>query len=165
MINQSILPELKQESASTRKMLSSVPLEQKDWKPHEKSMALGRLANHVADILNWIPFVLQSEEFNLQHNARQRFNADSKEQLLQGYDQIVQSATESLQKASDEDLLKPWTMRNGEKVIFTLPRMAAVRTIAMNHLLHHRGQLSVYLRLLNVKVPGMYGPSADEAMP
>ncbi|RYY96471.1 MAG: damage-inducible protein DinB [Chitinophagaceae bacterium] len=163
MLNQSLLPELKHEAASTRKMLERVPYDKWDWKPHEKSMSLGALATHVADLVNWTAFTLGTEEINW---AEFKYNppvASSTAELLSILDKNTQASVEALSAATDEQLMANWTMRAGDQVYFTLPRIAVLRTYAFNHLVHHRGQLSVYLRLLGVPVPGMYGPTADEA--
>jgi len=164
MLNQSLLPEFKQEMAQTRKMLERVPFEQVDWRPHPKSMKLGRLAAHVAETPLWASIILGGNEVNFATYNYTPLAAASNEDLLQHFDANVSEVTKALEEATDEQLMQPWSLRNGEHVYFTIPRIAAIRTLAMNHLLHHRGQLSVFLRLLDVPVPGMYGPSADEAM-
>ncbi|RYZ23235.1 MAG: hypothetical protein EOO16_05765 [Chitinophagaceae bacterium] len=164
MINQSLLPELKHEAASTRKMLERIPFDKWSWKPHEKSMSLGDLATHVADLLNWTAFTIGTEEINW---AEFKYNpqvAGSTEELVAIAQKNADASLAAMEAAQDAQLMQPWTMRNGEQVFFTMPRVAVIRTFAMNHLVHHRGQLSVYLRLLGVPVPGMYGPTADESM-
>ncbi|TCJ19265.1 hypothetical protein EPD60_02275 [Flaviaesturariibacter flavus] len=163
MINQSLLPELKHEAASTRKMLERVPFDKWSWKPHEKSMSLGDLATHVADLVNWTAFTIGTDEINW---AEFKYNPpvpNSTEDLVAIAQKNEDASIAAMEAASDAQLMQPWTMRNGEAVFFTMPRVAVIRTFAMNHLVHHRGQLSVYLRLLGVPVPGMYGPTADES--
>lgn len=165
MLNQSLLPEFKQESASTKKMLEKVPEDKFDWMPHNKSMSLGKLAAHVANIPNWMILVLTTDEFDFATAGYKEDSAKTQQELVAVFDNNYRQALQNLEHASDETLRGSWTFRSGDHVIFTLPRIAAIRTLAMNHLLHHRGQLSVYLRLLDVPVPGMYGPSADEIWP
>jgi uncharacterized damage-inducible protein DinB len=163
-MNTPFLMEFKHETAKTRKMLERVPFENPTWKPHEKSTPLVNLANHITRVISWTDRVLGREEFDMA--APNAFPAvvlpkDNKE-LLDSFDKNVATATKALENASDEALMKPWTFRAGDKVIFTMPRATVLREMAFNHQVHHRGQLSVYLRELNVPVPGMYGPSADE---
>lgn len=162
MLNQPILSELQHEAAQTKKMLEKVPYDHFDWNPHQKSMNLGRLAAHVAELPGWITMIVTTGELDFSTFDYKPYKAKSTEDLAQFFNQNVQQALEALQGTSDETLLAPWTLRNGEHIIFTLPRIAAIRSMAMNHLIHHRGQLSVFLRLLDIPIPGMYGPSADE---
>lgn len=162
MMNQILIPELKHEAASTRKMLERVPAESWDWKPHEKSMALGRLASHVATIPAWMTITLTTGELDFAKGDYKPPVATSTENLLEIFDESYQTALQHLETASDETLRGNWSLLNGGHHLFTMPRMAALRSFVMNHLIHHRGQLSVYLRLLGIPVPGMYGPSADD---
>jgi uncharacterized damage-inducible protein DinB len=162
MLNQPIISELKQEGAQTKKILERVPFDQCQWKPHEKSMTLGRLATHITELPKWITRCINSEELDLTSGALKANVLNSKEELLQELDNNLKEAILLLETASDEKLMEKWTFRNGEHVIFSMPRIAVIRTVAINHLIHHRGQLSVFLRLLDVPVPGMYGPSRDE---
>lgn len=161
-LNQQLIAELQMEAASTRKLLSCIPEGKNDWKPHEKSMSLGRMAAHVAELHNWITVTMTTTELNLQTREYKPFMPDTNAELLAFMDEKVAAAVEALQNASTEEFTKPWTFRNGEHIIFTMPKAAVVRSFALNHLIHHRGQLSVYLRLLDVAIPGMYGPSADD---
>lgn len=161
-MKQAIMNELKHEGAQTKRLLERAPFDQFGWKPHERSMSLGRLAVHVAEIPKWSSRILTSEEFDFTKENYKSGEVFSTEELVQLSENNIQQALADLNSIKDEDLMTPWTFRRGEHVIFTLPRAAAMRTLAMNHLLHHRGQLSVYLRLLNIPIPGMYGPSADE---
>lgn len=163
-LKDALIAELKQESSSTKKMLEKVPLDKKDWKPHEKSMTLGRLATHVADTTHWASDIIHIDDFDFMKDYRTRPNANSQEELLATFQANLDKAIADLGAMTDEDFNRPWTVRRGEQVMFTLPKKVAIRGWAFNHLVHHRGQLSVYLRLLNVPVPGMYGPSADEQM-
>lgn len=161
-INQTFIAELKHESASTRKMIERVPTEKNTWKPHEKSMVLGRLASHVAEIPGWITMIMKTDELDLAAAGMVPHVAENNEELLGIFDNNLNGAVESLSNAAPEDFEKIWTLRRGEHVIYAMPKGMFLRSIAYSHLYHHRGQLSVYLRLLDVPVPGMYGPSADE---
>jgi uncharacterized damage-inducible protein DinB len=143
-------------------MLERVPLDQKDWKPHEKSMTVGRLATHVAETPHWITDIAKADEFNFATAKFANHTAASTEELLQIFQTNLDNAINSLSNMADEDFQKHWVVKAGEKVMFDTPKKVALRGWAYSHLIHHRGQLSVYLRLLNVAVPGMYGPSADE---
>ena len=162
MLKQAMTNEIKHEGAQTKKLLERTPYEQFDWKPHERSMKLGTLAVHIAEIPKWSSRILTSTEFDFTKANYKAAEVNSTAELVQLSENNIQRAVEDFNSLSEEDLITPWTFRRGEHIIFTLPRAAAMRTLAMNHLLHHRGQLSVYLRLLNIPIPGMYGPSADE---
>lgn len=162
MLSQSIIPELKDEFGRTRKMLQRIPFDQFGWKPHDKSMTLGRLSTHVAELAGWIPTIVKQPNLDLMTMKREPSQAQSTEDIVAVMDKKLAEAIEALSTATDEDLMTPWSLTRGEHVVFTLPRIAVIRTMSLNHVIHHRGQLSVYLRLLNVAVPGMYGPSADE---
>jgi uncharacterized damage-inducible protein DinB len=164
MLNKSIIAEFIHEASQTKRMLEKVPFDQPDWKPHSRSMKLVHLASHVAHIPKWISVILSSPEFDFTKENLKRDDAKDQGELMQFYQESYDKAIESLSAAGDECLMEKWTFRAGERIIFSLPRVAAIRTLALNHLIHHRGQLSVYLRLLDVPVPGMYGPSADEAI-
>jgi uncharacterized damage-inducible protein DinB len=162
MLNQSLIAEIKQEGAQTRRMLEAVPFDNPGWKPHEKSMTIARLATHIAEIPAWTSMIATLPEFDITSVPLKRHQCSSREELLELHDKNIEQALSDLQRSDDAALMTPWAFKRGEQVIFQLPRIAAIRTLGMNHLLHHRGQLSVYLRLLNTKVPGMYGPSADD---
>lgn len=161
-----ITAEFDQETATTRKLLERTPAAAADWKPHEKSMTLGRLATHLAEIPSWGGPMLQRSELDIHpvdgSPAYVSPAFESTEALLALFDQNVREARATLTAMSDADYAGPWTMLMGGKPVFTIPRVAVVRTWVMNHLIHHRGQYSVYLRLQGVPVPGIYGPSADE---
>ncbi len=161
-INAALLAELKQESGNTRKMIERVPSDKLEWQPHEKSMTIGRLATHIADIPVWFSRILNADEFDF---ATAVFNRDVKEDteaILQLFDERLKSGINLLESASDETLNATFTIRRGNQIFFQLPRKVTLRNFSYNHVYHHRGQLSVYLRLLDIPVPGMYGPSADE---
>ena len=163
-LGKTFLAEVLQEAASTRKLLAVVPFEQADFKPHEKSMSLKRLATHVTEITGWWKECLINDVLDFSVGDFKPKELTSTEELLAMHDDLVAKATVILNEVADEEFAKPWTMRNGEMVYFTMPKVAVVRTWCLNHLFHHRGQLTVYLRLLNVPLPGMYGPTADDAM-
>lgn len=157
-----LLAELKNESVNTRKMLERVPSEKMHWRGHDKSMTIGRLAAHIAEIPEWISRVLDADDFDFASAQFVPTVKETTEELLQLFDEKLAGAYASLEKASDESLNNTWTVRRGEQVFYQLPKKVGLRNFAFNHLYHHRGQLSVYLRLLDIPVPGMYGPSADE---
>jgi uncharacterized damage-inducible protein DinB len=161
-LKDSLITELKNEAASTKKMLERVPIEKASWKPHEKSMTLGRLATHVADIPHWISDIIQIDDYDFGARGFSSHVASSHEELMNIYQERLEKAIADLQTMDDESFNKKWIVRRGDQVIFSIPKKAAIRSWGLNHFVHHRGQLSVYLRLLDVPVPGMYGPSADE---
>ena len=161
-LNTALLAELKHEAINTRKILERVPTDKLSWRPHAKSMTIGRLATHLAEIPIWINRTINENEFDF---ATANLSFESKEStgaILQLFDETLANATSLLETVSDENLNEKWTLRRGDHVYFSLPRKVNIRNFAFNHGYHHRGQLSVYLRLLDISVPGMYGPSADE---
>jgi uncharacterized damage-inducible protein DinB len=158
---QMILPEFDQEMASTRKMLERVPDGRFEYQPHEKSMTLGRLAAHVAQIPSYATGTLSVERMDFTGEEKP-FAPVTRQELLEAFDKYVAEARGMLAAASDEELAKIWTLTFKGQQIFSMPRAAVLRTMVMSHLIHHRAQLGVYLRLCNVEIPGMYGPSADE---
>lgn len=162
MLNQILIPEFQHEIASTKRMLARVPSGQFSFQPHSKSNSLGRLAVHVANIPTWMTVILTTDGFDYGKDRFTEEPANSTDALLDVFGACAQTALQALQTAFDEALQGKWVFGSGEHVIFSQPRIGAIRTLALSHLIHHRGQLSVYLRLLNVPVPGMYGPSADE---
>ena len=156
------IAELKHESSLTKKMLERVPLEKAGWKPHEKSMTLGRLATHIAENFRWISDIKNIDDFDFAANPFKSHTAASQEELINIFQTNLDSAINDLSQMEDEDFNKTWTVRAGEKIMYNMPKKVAIRGWAFSHHIHHRGQLSVYLRLLDIAVPGMYGPSADE---
>jgi uncharacterized damage-inducible protein DinB len=156
-----LLPEFDQEMANTRKLLERVPDGKFEFKPHEKSMTLGRLAAHTAEIPSYISATLRLDRMDFTGDEKPFAPANRKE-ILEAFDKHVAEARELLAKASDEDLAKIWTLTFKGKEFFSMPRTAVLRGMCMNHLVHHRAQLGVYLRMNNVEIPGMYGPSADD---
>ena len=159
-----LIGELKNESSMTQKILEKVPLDKKDWRPHEKSMTVGRLATHIAQIPHWISDIINEAEYDFATRPYVSNTAVSQEELMQIFREKLDGAIKDLESVEDEALEQKWSVRSGEQIYFTLPKKIAIRSWGFSHLFHHRGQLSVYLRLLDVPVPGMYGPSADEKM-
>jgi uncharacterized damage-inducible protein DinB len=162
MLNQPFIEELKHEAASTKKMLGRIPEDKFGWKPHEKSKTLGQLASHVADLPGFLNSILTMDELDFAKGAYKAYDTKTPEELMNLLQEKLDEVLQTLQNTNDERMLADFTLRSGDHVIVTLPRIAAVRSMALNHIVHHRGQLSVYLRLLDIPVPGMYGPSADE---
>ncbi len=162
--NTALLAELKHEASNTRKMIERVPTDKLGWQPHEKSMKLGRLITHIAELPYWVARVIEADEFDIATSVFNPEGKESTEAILKLFDEKLAEAVTVLESASDDNLEALWTLRRGEQIMFQLPRKVCLRNIAFNHLYHHRGQLSVYLRLLDVPVPGIYGPSADERM-
>lgn len=162
-INETFIGELQQEAASTRKLLERVPLDKPDWTPHPKSAKLGNLANHVAELPGWVSVSLDQDELDFAKFEYKPQIPKTTEELLKKFDDNLAKAMNSLNNASNEKFSENWTMRNGEQVYFTLPKAAVVRSFSFNHMYHHRAQLGVYLRLLDIPLPGIYGPTADES--
>ena len=161
-IKDALRPEFDHEMGTTRRVLERVPEPDFAWRPHEKSMSLGQLAGHLTNLPTWFAFILERSDFDLATMDRQSKEPPSRAVLLQEFDAKVTAARACLMQRSDAEMLAPWTLKNGGHEIFTMPRISAVRGFVMNHSIHHRGQLSVYLRLRNVPLPSMYGPTADE---
>lgn len=157
-----LLPEFDHEFAETRKALERVPEDEFDWKPHEKSYSLHDLAAHLAEIPNWMTVTLQEDGFDVDE-PYERDIPDTREELLESFDERIARAREVLAGTSGETLMETWTMTKGDEVMLSMPKAAVLRSFIFNHNVHHRAQLGVYLRLLGVPVPGHYGPSADEA--
>lgn len=160
-----IMPEFEQEMANTRKTLERVPEDKLAWKPHEKSSSLGGLATHLANLPSWTTHTFDKSELDIAPPGEPPFRleeAKSLSQLLEAFDKNVADAREALAGARDEAWMGSWSLLKGGNKIMTLPRVAVMRGFVMSHLIHHRAQLGVYLRLLDVPVPAIYGPSADE---
>lgn len=156
-----LLPEFDHEMSVTRKLLERVPEDRSDWKPHAKSMSLGQLAQHVATLPMWGVVTMNEKEFDLgatPPNAPIQTRAE----LLSTFDRLVSETRGALTSKTDAELLMPWTLKKDGHTIFSMPKTSVWRSFVMSHLVHHRGQLSVYLRLNDVPVPSIYGPSADE---
>jgi len=166
-MNQALLPEFDQEFANTRKMLERVPDDKLAWKPHAKSFSMGELATHIAEVPGWMGVTIEQDSFDVAPpggQTYQRPKLGSTKEILAMFDKNLPIARAALERATDQKLLAPWSFLKGGQVMFAMPRIAVVRSFLMNHNIHHRAQLGVYLRLNDVPVPGMYGPSADEMM-
>ena len=157
----SLIPEFDHEMATTRKVLERVPEERFDWKPHEKSFSLGVLAQHVATLPTWGTETLMRSEIDLVGNNPPA-SAASKSELLNTFDKNVADARAALAGKSDAELMAMWSLKRNGKTVFSMPKTTVLRSFMLNHLIHHRAQLTVYLRLLDIPVPSIYGPSADE---
>ena len=162
-ISEMLLPEFDQEMASTHSMLDRVPEDKFGWKPHDKSMTMGRLASHVAEMPNWAVFTIKQD--NLEMTPGQKpFIAATKTELMDALAKNTAAAREAIAGANDTEMSKSWSLIYGGHPVLTMPKASVLRTVVMNHIIHHRAQLSVYLRLNNIAVPGMYGPTADDQM-
>jgi uncharacterized damage-inducible protein DinB len=158
--SQSLLPEFDEEMKNTRKILECVPDGKFEYQPHPKSMQMGRLATHVAEMPSWATTTLTTEVLSLEGFTPTIITTQA--ELLKLFDKNVAEAREKIAAASDADWQVSWSMNFQGKTIMTMPRAAVVRSVVMNHLIHHRAQLGVFLRLNEIAIPGMYGPSADE---
>ena len=164
-LRDTLLPEWEHEMSTTRKTLERVPEDKVDWKPHNTSMPMGRLAGHIAEMAGFAAQTFQGDSFDFAPPGGTRTEPTmmtSRKQILEIFDKNVASAKAALSKASDEDFQKTWTLMNGGKTFFAMPRIQILRGMILNHVIHHRGQLSVYLRMNQVPVPSIYGPSGDE---
>ena len=161
-IAQGLLAEFDAEFANTRRTLDRIPENKLDWTPDPKSMSLGRLATHIAEMTGWAALTMNSDELDFAKNAYQPVLAQSREHLLRIADENATSARAAIAGATDADFMKTWTLRAGDQIFFTMPKIAVIRSMVMNHIIHHRGQLTVYYRMNGVPVPALYGPSADE---
>lgn len=153
------------EMDNTRKVLERVPEDKFGWKPHPKSGTMIWLAGHVANLAGWGAFTLQTEELDIAPGGKQMDPPPppkNRQELLDIFDKSRKETRKALEAASDADLMKPWSLKNNGQIMFTMPKVAVLRGVVINHLIHHRGQLTVYLRLNDVPVPALYGPSADE---
>ncbi len=160
---QQALTEFDREMATTRRILERVPMEKEDWTPHQRSTKLGELATHVARLARNTGMVMRTDELDFATADRSAWGPlHTREELLTAFDANVASSRAAIADATDEQLAGTWTLRWGETVIFSEPRALVHRFFSMNHLIHHRAQLGVFLRLLGVAIPGTYGPSADE---
>ncbi len=167
-IRDMILPEFDHEMATTRKVLERVPEGKSDFKPHPRSMTLDRLAGHVAELPGWAKETILQDHVDMNPSGNPppaqsaALKMTSRKQLLEEFDKRAAAGRAAIAGASDEEMMKPWSLIAGGKTVFTLPKAVVLRGFVMNHLIHHRGQLSVYLRLNEAPVPSIYGPSADE---
>ena len=157
-----LLPEYDHEMTTTRKLLERVPEDKFAWKPHAKSFSLGELATHVATIPMWGEMTLTKAEVDVSGSPRVAA-VPSKAELLTSFDKNTSGTRSVLARTSDAELMAPWALKRDGDTIFSMPKAVVWRSFVLNHLVHHRGQLSVYLRMLDVPIPSMYGPSADES--
>ncbi len=162
-IAEAMIGEFSQESIGTRKMLERIPDDKLSWKPHEKSMTMGRLATHLAEIPEWAEPIVNHESFDMAA-ADYKPKEFSKEEVLELFDKNVQDFKKVLSGQPDEHLFQNWKLRSGDHVAVEMPRVGCLRGFVLSHGIHHRGQLSVYLRENDVPLPALYGPSADEEM-
>jgi uncharacterized damage-inducible protein DinB len=160
-ISAALLPEFDHEMATTRRVIERVADGNFDYKPHDKSMTMGRLASHCAEMPTWAVVGIKQDSLNLATDYKP-FAPSTNTEIVAAFDANVAAAREAIAGASDAELMQPWSLKMGDQVLMTMPKIAVVRTFVMNHVIHHRGQLSVYLRLKDVPVPSIYGPSADE---
>lgn len=158
-----ILAELAHEMATTRRLLEKAPDAKFGWKPHERSMTLGRLAGHIAELPGWVGSIVDKPGFDV-GGDRTPFSPAGTAETLAAFDKHVALATQALKPLTDTALMETWRLTKQGQLILEMPRVGVVRTLLLNHLIHHRGQLSVYLRLLNVPLPSIYGPTADTPM-
>ena len=164
IMTQALLQELEMEIPATRKTLERVP-DNFDWRPHPKSMTIGRLAQHLAEIPDWAVKAVSLDELDLAPPGGPGYQpkaASNRTEVVETFDKNIAAAKAALAGASDQHMLQPWSLKMGGKTILTMPRVAVVRNFVMNHNVHHRAQLGVYLRLNDIPVPSVYGPSADE---
>ncbi len=164
-LSQSILPEFDREMGSTRKVLERIPEDKLDWRVHPKSNSMGWVAMHLAELPGWATLALNSNSFDIEPPGSEPYRtpaATSRPEILDRFDKNVAAARAAIASVSDEELMKPWSLLKAGQTIFTMPRLAMLRGFVLNHSIHHRAHLCVYLRLNEVPVPALYGPSADE---
>lgn len=158
----SLITEFDHEAQTTRKHLERLPSDKLDWRPHEKSFTARGLASHIVDCVSWADSIFNSDEFDIDPTTYKSYQATSLADLLKTFDGNVANGKQVLAGVADADLLQPWRFKIMGRLRFEKSKAAVFRDFTLSHLIHHRGQFSVYLRLLNVPVPGSYGPSADE---
>jgi len=166
-LSELFLSEFDHEMNTARKTLERIPEDKPSWKPHEKSMQLDRLAGHVAELAGWPVPTIEQDSLDFRPPGQPPFQptfATSRKQVLEIFDKNCEQSRRAISQASDEHLMKNWSLLNGGQTLMTMPRFAVLRSFCLNHIIHHRAQLGVYLRLNNIPVPSVYGPSADEGM-
>ncbi|MHB8971382.1 MAG: DinB family protein [Pirellulaceae bacterium] len=164
-LSQSLLPEFDHEMANTRKVLERIPADKLNWKAHEKSNTMGWVGMHLAETPGWTISALHSDSLDVAPKGGEPYRtpvATSKQEILDRFDKNVAAARAAIVATSDEQFMQPWSLLSGGETVFTLPRVGVLRSFVLNHMIHHRAHLCVYLRLNNVPVPALYGPSADE---
>lgn len=157
-----LLPEFDHETGVTRRLLERLPDGRFAWKPHDKSMSLGRLSAHLGEVLAWLPRTVAETEVNYDSSHYQPKVFETRAEALAFFDETRKAARAALAGVSDGELMQMWSFKKDGQTVFSMPRIGIIRGMVLNHLIHHRGQLSVYLRLNDVPLPGMYGPTADE---
>jgi uncharacterized damage-inducible protein DinB len=155
------LKEMEEAAVTTRKMLERIPNDKFDWQPHPKSMTVKRLATHIAELPSWVPMALTTDELDFAANPYQQENVNTTDELLAYFERSLQDGRSHLTEKYEEVLDKDWTLRNGKQVYSVEPKADVIR-MSLNQIVHHRAQLGVYLRLMDIPIPGSYGPSADE---
>ena len=164
-IGASFLPEFDHEMASTRKVLECVPDDKLDWKAHPTLNTIGWVANHLAEIVGWVEGTLTQDTWDINPQDGEPYQSPalaSREEILALFDENVATARKRIESTSDEEYMKEWSLLSGGEAMMTIPKVAVIRTWVLNHTIHHRGHLCVYLRLNEVSVPGMYGPSGED---
>jgi uncharacterized damage-inducible protein DinB len=166
-LSDALLAELDHEMATTRRVLERVPEGKLSWKPHMKSMSLGQLATHIAETAEWTESILGSDSFDIKPKGAPPYTPredKTRDAILRRFDESVKQARAAIAAVSDAQWMKPWTLLKTGATIFTMPKLGVIRSMILNHIVHHRGQLTVYLRLNDVPLPQVYGPTADEGM-
>ncbi len=164
-IGQNLLPEFDQEMANTRRELERIPEDKFSWKPHEKSMSMGQLSGHIAEIPGWTGMTIQTDSLDVAPVGGQAYKPTehkNRASILEVFDKNVAEGRQALTAVSDETLHRDWSLLAGGQTILTIPKLGCIRTWVLNHIIHHRAQLGVYMRLNDIPVPAIYGPSADE---
>lgn len=164
-IAQSLLPEFDHEMAGTRKTIERIPEDKLSWKAHPKSNSIGWVAAHLANIVNWADITMIGDSFDIAPPGKEPYRTnvpDKVSDILKIFDDNLVKSRAAIAAASDELMMKPWSLLSGGQAVMTMPKIAVLRTFVMNHSIHHRAHLCVYLRLNDVPVPGLYGPSGDE---
>jgi uncharacterized damage-inducible protein DinB len=158
-----LLPEFDREMGLTRKLLDRVPDGQFDWRPHPTSVTLGRLAEHLAEMPLWAAMTMTQSELEMTTQRPPEYQRPAtRNAVLAMFDSNLKNGRANLAGKTDGEFMAPWTLKAGGKEVFTMPKVAVMRNFVLNHMVHHRGQFSVYLRMLGVKIPSIYGPSGDE---
>ncbi len=164
-IAQALLPEFDHEMANTRKTLERIPDDKLDWRPHEKSFDMRAMLTHMANMPKWSVMTINESSFDMEPEGEEPIKEEPVETVegaLEMFDANVAAAREAIANASDETLMASWSLLKAGDEVLTFPKVAVLRSFIMNHMIHHRGQLTVYLRLNDLPLPALYGPSADE---
>ena len=158
----SLLPEFDQETAATRRVLERVPDAALEWRPHAKSFNMGELATHLSRLPHWGTLILKQDSYDLATSGPRSQALPTIAAILSQFDANVREVRATLVEMTDGQLLQPWTLRRGDRIVMSVPKVSAVRGFVVRHLVHHRGQMTVYLRMNDVPLPPLYGPTADE---